>query len=91
MSIAPESLAASRFHELRKLDEKVKRLGQELAEARQAGERLEARERLRSDATRRPTPPLSARARAGRRVERRRRSRSNWRTRSCESKPCAWR
>jgi hypothetical protein len=42
MSIAPESLAASRFRELRKLDEKVERLGRDLAEARQAGERLEA-------------------------------------------------
>lgn len=42
MSIAPESLAASRLRELRKLDGKVERLGQDLAEARQAGERLEA-------------------------------------------------
>jgi hypothetical protein len=41
MSTAPESLAAERFRELRKLDEKVKRLSQDLAEARQAGERLE--------------------------------------------------
>jgi AmiR/NasT family two-component response regulator len=33
MSIAPESLAASRFRELRKLDEKVQKLSQDLAEA----------------------------------------------------------
>jgi hypothetical protein len=35
MSIAPESLAASRFRELRKLDEKVQKLGRDLAEARE--------------------------------------------------------
>jgi hypothetical protein len=35
MSIAPESLAASRFRELRKLDEKIQKLSQDLAEARE--------------------------------------------------------
>jgi len=35
MSIAPESLAATRFRELRKLDEKVQKLSQDLAEARE--------------------------------------------------------
>jgi predicted S18 family serine protease len=40
MSTAPESLAAERFRELRKLDEKIKRLSQDLGEATQAGERL---------------------------------------------------
>jgi hypothetical protein len=34
MSIAPESLAASRFRELRKLDEKIQKLSQDLVEAR---------------------------------------------------------
>jgi hypothetical protein len=40
MSVAPETLAAERFRELRKLDEKITRLGQDLGEATQAGERL---------------------------------------------------
>jgi hypothetical protein len=35
MSTAPESLAAERFRELRKADEKVQKLGQDLAEARE--------------------------------------------------------
>jgi hypothetical protein len=42
VSIAPESLAASRFRELRKLDEKIQKLGQDLAEAREVVEVLTA-------------------------------------------------
>jgi hypothetical protein len=42
VSIAPESLAASRFRELRKLDEKIKKLGLDLAEAREVVEVLTA-------------------------------------------------
>ena len=41
MSIAPESLAASRFRELRKLDEKIQKLSQDLAEAGAEAARIE--------------------------------------------------
>src|SRR5215211_6991655 len=41
MSIAPESLAASRFGELRKLDEKIQKLSRDLAEAAAEAARLE--------------------------------------------------